>query len=102
MRNSLHRSQSGQTLVEYVLLLGAIALVCLGSVVFLSGSINDLFGSITNSPDVFNPPSPPAPSAPPAGTAVPTSVEDCLEGGWQDYPQFEDEEACIEFVNDGP
>jgi len=99
---SFRRSESGQTLVEYVLLVGAIALVCLASVAFLSGSINDLFGSISSSPGVFNPPSSQVPVPPEAELAVPTSAEDCLEGGWQSYPQFENEAACIAFIEDGP
>ena len=102
MRKSLHRSQSGQSLVEYVLLIGAVAMVCLASVAFLSGSIDDLFGSISSSPGVFNPPSAPTPVPPEAELAVPSSVDDCLEGGWQDYPQFGDEAACIAFIEDGP
>ena len=102
-RPGRHGSQSGQTLVEYVLILAGIALACLATVVFLSGAINDLYATIANTPAVSDRPSaPPGQPTQPGQPAVPTSVEDCFHGGWRHFPQFENQAACIKFVVEGP
>jgi Flp pilus assembly pilin Flp len=92
------RSELGQTFVEYVLLLTVIALGCLGAVLILSGSIAGLF---SDTPNIFKPPSTPPAMTSPSPVAVPTSVQDCLDPGWRNYPQFQDEASCIQFVNGG-
>ena len=33
---------------------------------------------------------------------LPTSKEDCKNGGWRTFPQFTNEGQCIKFVNHGP
>ena len=33
---------------------------------------------------------------------VPTSKEQCKNGGWRNFPQFKNEGLCIAFVNHGP
>jgi DNA-binding beta-propeller fold protein YncE len=33
---------------------------------------------------------------------VPTSKEQCKNGGWRDFPQFRNQGQCIAFVNHGP
>jgi hypothetical protein len=33
---------------------------------------------------------------------VPTSKDQCKNGGWRDYPQFKNQGQCIKFVNHGP
>ena len=48
-----HRSELGQTAVEYVLLLAVIALGCVGAVLILSDSIGGLF---SRTPQTFTPP----------------------------------------------
>ena len=53
MRDTTHGSESGQSSVEYALILACVALGCLAAVIFLSGSINGLFGSISNCPERF-------------------------------------------------
>lgn len=99
MRYTAHGSESGQTLVEYALILASVALGCLAAVIFLSGSINGLFGSISNSPSGINPRRAPEPVAPPV--QLPTTVQQCLYGRWHNYPQFVDEAACKQFVISG-
>ena len=74
------------------MILAAIALGCLVAVYFFSGGVQGLFGSTTR-------PMNSAPLQPP--DPVPTSVEDCQNGGWRDFPQFQSEAECIDFVNSG-
>jgi Flp pilus assembly pilin Flp len=91
------RSESGQTSVETVLIIGAIALACLVAMIFLRGGISNIFDSIVDP----NGPPPSAPFVPPAEVVLPSRVEDCLDGGWHNYPQFVDEQSCVEFVTSG-
>ena len=93
----MNRSDSGQGLVEYVLILAGIALACIGATMFLSGGLNGLYSSVASSP-VLTPPSVSAHITAPAVPLEPTSAESCLDGDWRDYPQFEDEAACLRFV----
>ena len=95
-RYRLH-SEYGQTSVETVLIAAAIALGCLVAAIFLSSSIRGIFGSI---PDPSEP-QPSAPFVPPAVVVVPVTVEDCLNGGWRNYPQFTSQAQCVQFVQ-GP
>ena len=97
MARNTYRSQSGQTSVETVLIVAAIALACLVAVFFLGGGISRVFDSILDPSG----PSPSSPFVPPTPATVPRTVEDCLDDGWHNYPQFIDEEACVEFVAGG-
>jgi Flp pilus assembly pilin Flp len=49
---SLRERQEGQTMAEYALILGGIAVVVIAAIVFLGGRIDDLFratgSSVTN------------------------------------------------------
>ena len=56
------RSESGQTQVEYALIVAGIGLVCLVAVSFLSGRVGGLFESASNSP-AFTPPTAAGPDA---------------------------------------
>jgi len=85
-------SESGQAISEYAMILAVIALGCLVAVLFFSGGVKHLLGSTTR-------PMNSAPLQPP--DPVPTSVEDCQNGGWRDFPQFQSEAECIDFVNSG-
>ena len=97
MRDAAHGSESGQGLVEYALILGVVAVAA--SVIFLSGAINGIFGSTSNSLNGLDPPTATAPLTPPV--QGPTSVEQCLNGGWRNYPQFTDQASCVQFVLGG-
>jgi Flp pilus assembly pilin Flp len=97
MRYTAHGSESGQGLVEYALILAGVA--CLVTVIYLSGAINGLFGSSLNFLNGSSPPATTKPMTPPV--QWPTSVQQCLHGGWHDYPQFTDEASCVEFVTGG-
>jgi Flp pilus assembly pilin Flp len=97
MRHRAHGSESGQTLVEYALILVFVAL--LATVIFLSGAIKGVFGSTSNLMNGRNPPTATEPMTPPV--QWPTSVQQCLNGGWQDYPQFTDQASCVQYVTGG-
>ncbi len=83
-------SESGQAISEYAMILAVIALGCLVAVFYFGDNVQRLFGSTTR-------PMNSAPLRPP--DPVPTSVEDCQNGGWRDFPQFQSEAECIDFVN---
>jgi len=91
-------SERGQGVIEYALILGVIAVVA--AAIALSGAGNGLFGSTSNFPNGINPPTATVPMTPPPGQ-WPTSVQQCLLGGWHDYPQFTDQAACVKYVTGG-
>jgi hypothetical protein len=80
--------------------LAGIALGCLAAALVLSGAIGGLFDSVTNDPNVFNPPAAPPPITTPA-LPEPKSAEDCLHEGWRHYPQFDSEASCLDFLKGG-
>lgn len=91
------RSESGQTQVEYVLLFALLVFGCLVAVLVLGRGIEGRFGS--DGPfGSTTVPSTPGPFTPPTQTSFPTSVEQCQNGGWSDFPQFTGEAGCIRFV----
>ena len=83
-------SESGQAISEYAMILAVVALGCLVAVLFFSGGVQHLFGKTTR-------PMNSAPLQPP--DPVPTTVEECQNGGWKNFPQFQSEAECIDFVN---
>jgi Flp pilus assembly pilin Flp len=85
--------EPGQAMSEHAIILGAIAVGCIVAVLFLGGGIFDLFGS-TSKPLSRQPLTPPVQG----GLPYPTSLEECEDGGWHDFPQFANEEACREYV----
>jgi Flp pilus assembly pilin Flp len=85
--------QSGQAMSEYAVILGAIAVGCIVAVLFLGGGIFDKFGGAAK-PLAGQPHKPPVAGELP----YPTTLEECEDGGWLDFPQFPDEEACREYV----
>ena len=84
---------SGQTLAEYAVIVAAIAVACMVAVLFLAAGIQGRF-------DSTNGPSPQAPFVPPRspGLSYPAKLEDCEDGGWKNYAQFESEEQCKDYV----
>ena len=99
MRRSVKDCQSGQTLVEYILIVAAIALACVGATIFLSGGINGIFESNGSALDIFTPPASTAPFPSPE-MAEPKRIQDCRQGRWRNYPQFRNEAECIKFVKE--
>ena len=76
---------------------GALAglAVLVAAVLFLAAGIRGRFESSDQPP-------PQAPFVPPTSPALayPTTLEDCEDGGWRNYVQFESEEECKEYVED--
>jgi Flp pilus assembly pilin Flp len=91
------RSQSAQTMGEYAVILGGLALVVVVAVVFLGGRIGDLFGGTGSS--VQQPRSAPFTPPYPSGVSFPATLQDCQNGGWRDYAQFETEAECVSYVD---
>lgn len=89
------RTESGQALVDYTLILAAVAIGCVVVILFLSGGLNGLFGSTGTR--IHQAPLEPPVSSP--GLTWPTSIDDCTDGGWRDFPQFVDESQCLDYVN---
>ena len=89
------KRESGQTMAEYALLLGGLAIVCIVAVVFLGGRIGDLFGG-TGASLQHGPFIPPSPKKSPL--LYPATIEDCQDGGWRNFPQFANEAECKEYV----
>jgi hypothetical protein len=97
MYTKLHSSESAQTLVEYSLIMGLIVIAAVVALTLFSGVLDGLVGSPPKTGGSGG--SPFSPFNPPAAVVVPTSIQDCENGGWQSYPQFADEEACKRFVS---
>ena len=95
--DQIRRSESGQTIVEYALIVATIAVVCVAATVFLSDRISDLFGTVTDSPAI-NRPTPGSLTPPTPPIQWPTRVSQCLHGRWRNYPQFADQASCIRYV----
>ena len=91
------RPQSGQTMGEYAVILGGLALVVVVAVVFLGGRIGDLFGGTGSS--VQQPRSAPFTPPYPSDVSFPATLQDCQNGGWRDYAQFASEAECVSYVD---
>lgn len=93
MRLRRRTTEAGQAQAEYAVLVGIIALFCILALVFLGLAISERFRA-TGEPE------PQAPFRPPerGGLVYPRTVEDCEDGGWRNFVQFESEEACKEYV----
>jgi Flp pilus assembly pilin Flp len=95
VRSRFHGSESGQALAQYALVLGLVALLA-AAAIFLSGAISKNYGSVSNE---FSHPTTPHPVTPPV--SWPTSIEQCQDNGWRNFPQFDDQTACEQYVTDG-
>jgi Flp pilus assembly pilin Flp len=88
------KSESGQAMAEYALVLAGIAMAVILAVGALGGGISDLFGS--NGREIAGTRPPRVIPAPPL--VYPTTLEQCVDPGWHTYPQFSSEEDCREYV----
>lgn len=88
-------SESGQTLPEYAIVVAGLAVACLFVLLLLGFGIKGRFES-----DTPGTPATPAPLTPPASPPAsnPTTLADCENGGWRNYPQFRDEAECRDYV----
>ena len=89
-------SESGQTIGEYAVVIAGIAVVCLVAALFV-GSV------IANRVREGKPPAPMEQFEPPRASPQlvwPKKLEDCENGGWQNYVQFENESQCKDYVRD--
>jgi Flp pilus assembly pilin Flp len=91
------RSEAGQSLAEYTIIVGGIAVACAFVVLFLSTGVGGIFGSPTDPATPGSAFTPPVHSSP---LPAPSTLEDCEDNGWQDYPQFISEEGCVAYVQD--
>jgi len=98
MGDTAHDSESGQGLVEYALIVAGVAFLA-AAVIYLSGAGDQLFGSTSNFSNGFNPATVTQPRTLPV--QWPTSIQQCLHGGWRNYPQFTDRASCIRYVTGG-
>ena len=94
VRHGRRGPESGQTLAEYAVVVAGIAVVCVVAALFLSAVIGSRVGSTVK-------PAPPAPFQPPAPAQLvwPTKLEDCKDGGWHNFVQFDNEAECNDYVN---
>jgi Flp pilus assembly pilin Flp len=95
IRGSFHHRESGQVLIEYALVVALIAVVVGASAIFFSDRINDLFDSAANS---TSPPHSYSPPVPPVEVQTPTLIRQCVHGRWRNYPSFNSQAECIEYV----
>jgi hypothetical protein len=91
------RSDAGQSLTEYSIIVAGIAVACAFVLLFVSAGIGGIFGSSTDPVKAGSPFTPPELSSP---LPAPTTLEDCEDNGWQSYPQFGSEEECVAYVQD--
>ena len=95
MARGRHTWESGQAIGEYAVVIAGIAVVCLVAALFV-GSI------VANR--IRDAPSQPHTSLEPPRTSPqlvwPRRLEDCENGGWRNYVQFENERQCKDYVRD--
>jgi Flp pilus assembly pilin Flp len=95
VRQAERNPEGGQALAEYAIIVAAIAVGCLFALLILRSGIDAVFGSAAN-------PTGPTPVQAPRTTTpaptYPTTIEECEDGGWTDFQQFESEAECSEYV----
>ena len=95
VRDGRRSPESGQTLAEYAVVLAGIAVVCVVAALFLSAVIGSNVGATVKPA----PPAPFQPPAPPPRLVWPTKLEECEDGGWRNFVQFDNEVGCKDYVN---
>jgi hypothetical protein len=84
---------------EFSVLLALIAVGCILAVLVLGNGIGGLFPDPSPDPSGHQPFMPPKSSP---DVRFPTSIEQCLNDGWQDFTalDFESQADCENYVND--
>ena len=96
MRREDEGQQRGQAFGEYAILVAGIAIVCVFTILFLSGAITGHFKSSGDQQPgggAFNPP------VPRSDLTWPTSSDECEGGRWQNFVQFANETECKNYVD---
>ena len=86
-----------QASTEFALILGAIAVGCIIVLLLFSGTLAGRFDSDAEPFAPGGPLLPPTPTVP--ELTFPTSIDQCKNGGWQTFPQFGSEEACLDYLS---
>jgi|RhiMethySRZTD1v2_1073278.scaffolds.fasta_scaffold1367493_1 hypothetical protein len=98
MRRKRGDTQQAQVLGEYAIVIGVIAFVCIVALLYFGVVLRGDFQSggeqVQQTP--FQPPTPSAPRS------WPTALADCEHDGWKNFPQFANEDECVEYVDDLP
>ena len=89
-------AQSGQASGEFAILLGGVVLVCIVAALLFAGVLRTDYRS--SGEQLQQPAAPPAP-IPTAPHTWPTTFAECEDGGWTNFPQFENEDECVEYVD---
>ena len=91
-------TERGQVLGEYAIVVGLIAFVCVVALLYFGVVLRDDYqsGGEQMQQTPYEPLTPPTPSAP---QSWPTTLADCEDGGWKDFPQFKNEAECVDYVN---
>jgi hypothetical protein len=83
-------------MAEYAVVISGIAAVCVVAALFLGGVI-------ANRVDNAKPSAPPSAPLEPPHTSPrlvwPTKLEECQNGGWKNYAQFNTEKQCTDYVD---
>ena len=88
-------SESGQTQAEYVLVVAGIAIACIAAALILGAEwAVRLVGEAVRPRNRHIHPSEPNPRS----SSTATRVDQCENGGWQSYPQFADEQECLDYL----
>jgi Flp pilus assembly pilin Flp len=95
LRQAKRNPEAGQALAEYAIIVAGIAVGCLFALLILRSGIDAVFGSTANPTQ----PTPvPAPRTTTPALTYPTTIEECEDGGWANFPDFESEAECKEYV----
>ena len=95
MARGRHTEESGQAIGEYAVVVAGIAVVCLVAALFVGSIVANRFRDAPSEPRTSLTPPRPSPQL-----AWPRKLEDCEDGGWRNYVQFENERQCKDYIRD--
>jgi hypothetical protein len=80
---------------EYAVVIAGIAVVCLVAALFVGSIVANRFRDAPSEPRTSLEPPRNVPKL-----VWPRNLEDCENGGWHNYVQFENERQCKDYVRD--
>jgi hypothetical protein len=80
---------------EYAVVIAGIAVVCLVAALFVGSIVANRFRDAPSEPRTSLEPPRNVPQL-----VWPRSLDDCENGGWHNYVQFENERQCKDYVRD--